>query len=211
MVPKFILFAGFWTNCTAIVVEVEAVAKGAHPAMLLGGVAHDQSIARNVFGHHGTCSDKGEGSNVMAAHDGGIGSNGRAAAYMGLCVLVSANDCASRVGYVCENAGWTQKDIVVARDASVQTHVVLNLAIAAQFDFRADDHILANVTAIPQFSQGHDVAKVPDFDSFSDDGAFVNNGGLVREIMEVVGHQLRKEVKSLCSVFLKSASESPRK
>src|SRR6476661_2653589 len=56
-------------------VELQLVAKLAHPASLAGGVAHHQRIGRDRLRNHGSGADKGKGADLVAAHDGGIGAD----------------------------------------------------------------------------------------------------------------------------------------
>lgn len=208
MVLELIMLSRLWTGGLTVVVEVQSMSMGTHPAQLTRWVAHHQGISRDGFGDHRSSPDEGERSNVVSTDDGGIGTNGGSFSNTGGRVLAPAVDGASGVGDIGEHAGRPEEDILFTNHPSVETDVVLNLAVSTQSHIWTDDNVLANVAVFSQIGAGHDVAEVPDFASLANQGSFVNDG---RFMGKVVLHSWLYEVKSLCSVFRRSSSESPRK
>ncbi len=111
----------------------------------------------------------------MATHYGRIGPYGRALSHMGAGVLVAPHHGAARIGHIGEHAGRPQKHIVSAGHPRVQADVVLDLAIFAEDNLRADHHVLADVASLAQYRAGHDVAEVPNLGARPDGAALVQD------------------------------------
>ena len=131
---KAIGFTTFGTDSLALFIKQQFMAKFTHPAHLPGRIANDQGVVGDLFGDHRTCANECKLTDIMPAHNGSIGSNAGAPAHPGLGILPASVDRRSGVDNISKNAGWTQKNIVIADDAGVETNIVLN------FDIGTKDH-----------------------------------------------------------------------
>jgi hypothetical protein len=185
-ISHYVLFTSFRTNCLAIFVEVEAESGFGDPAYLDGRVADHQGIGFDGFGYHGAGAHKGKFADVVAADDGGVGADGSPAFHGSSGVFLLPVDVAAGVDDIGKDAGGSEEDIVFASDPGVDGDVVLNLYVVAQYHFGRDDHILADVTVLPDHCARHDVGEVPYFGAGSDGAAGVDAGGVMGK---VVGHR----------------------
>ena len=110
--------------------------KFTHPAHLPGRIANDQGVVGDLFGDHRTCANECKLTDIMPAHNGGIGSNAGAPADPGLGVLPTAVDRRTGVNNIGKNAGGAQKNIVIASDAGVEADIILNFDIGTKDDPR---------------------------------------------------------------------------
>src|SRR5690606_36269964 len=63
--------------------EGKLVAVLAHPSRAPCGVAHHQGKIRDLLGHYRTCRDEGVAPDIVAADNGGIGTDGSALLHPG--------------------------------------------------------------------------------------------------------------------------------
>lgn len=162
---------------------MQALSKFAHPADVAGGVADDEGIVGDGFGDDSTGTDEGKPSDIVAADDGGVGSNGGTLLYQGAGIFAFAVDGRARVGYVGEDHRWSEEDIVFADYTGIDADIVLHFHIFAKYHIRANNNVLSDVAIFTNGAVGHDVAEVPDFCSGADVAAGVDDGGFVGEVV----------------------------
>ena len=152
---------------------------------MAGWISHDQRVSWYVFRHNRSGANEGVGADVMAANDGGVGPDAGAPPHVGAGVLAAAVDRAARIGHVGEHAAGTEEDVVIAGDAFIDAHVVLDLDVCAQDDAGGDHDVLADVAAFAQYGARHDVAEVPNLGARSNAGSLVDDCGLVGLVIHV--------------------------
>ena len=160
---------------------VEALAVFAHPSDLAGGVANDEGVGLDFFGHNGSGPDEGVGPDVVTTDDGGVGTDGGTFANHSFQVFPFAVDGAARVDDVGKNHGRSQEHVVFAGDTFIDGDVVLHFHVVAEYDAAGNEYVLAEVTVFPDDGSCHDVTEVPDFTACTDLGALINDGGRMNE------------------------------
>ena len=185
VVCQFVCFAAFRASGPPVLIKFQSVSVGGHPPRLAGWIPHDQCVGWYVFRYHRSGANEGVGADVVAADDGSVGPNAGAASHVGAGVLAAAVDRAAWIRHVGEYAAGTEEDVVVARDAFIDAHVVLYLDVCAQNDAGGDHDVLADVAAFAQHGARHNVAEMPNFGARSDAGSFVDDCGFVGLVIHV--------------------------
>jgi len=158
---------------------MQALAEFAHPACLAGGVADDKGVVGDGFGDDGTGTDEGKPSDIVAADDGGVGSDGGSMLYQGSCIFAFAVDSRAGIGHIGEDHRRSKENIVFADNTSVDADVVLYFNIFAKYHLWTHNNVLADVAVFTYDAVGHDVTEVPYFCSVAYLASFINNGCFV--------------------------------
>ena len=136
-------------------------------------------MGRHVPGHDRAGPDERVGPDLLAADDGCVGADGRAAPHGRRPELVLALDFRARIVDVGEDAGGAAEDAVLQDHAFIQRHVVLYLAAVPHDDVRANHDVLPDDAVPPHPAVPHEVAEVPDPGSSADVARFVHVSALV--------------------------------
>ncbi|MNR18484.1 hypothetical protein D3C85_1352160 [compost metagenome] len=163
--------------CCTLQRQRELLAKLAHPADLPGRHADHERIGRHVLVDHGASADKGVFAHGVAADDGAIGPQRRAALHEGAAVFVLARDGRAWVVDIGEDHARPAEHIVF------QGHRVIDADVVLDLDVVADGHVVADVDVLAQravFADRRlcaDVHPVPDAGAVADAGALVDDRG----------------------------------
>jgi hypothetical protein len=175
---------------------MEAPSLRTHPTDLTRGTTNNKRIRWYRFGNHSTGTDKGIGADFVAANDGGIGTDGGTATYIGGAIFRLTIDGAAWIDYVRKHHRRTKKNIVFANNTFVKRYVILHLYIAAQHDASTHKYTLSQVAICADTAARHQVAKMPDVNTGADLGAFVNNCSRMQKII-CSGCQQGKAIRSM--------------
>ena len=134
-------------------------------------------MIRNVFRYHSIGSDEGVSSQCYAANDGGVGADGCPFFYKCWARLIHFSDFGPGIIDVCKDHGWAAENSVFECNAFVYAYIILNFAVVAYSDIRADYHVLADIAVFANFGVGQDVGEVPDFRFFANGYVFIYLGG----------------------------------
>lgn len=169
----------------------QAVSMTAHPAFAFGGHAQHQRIIRHVAAHHRPCADEGITPYRPAAHNGGIGADGRATFDQRAPVFGFAIDLRTGIDHVCEHTGRTEKDIILHDHAGIHRNVVLDFDVIPDHHVAGDHHVLPHGTIPADPCIRHDVAEMPDARALPDLTRQVNITRWVDEIGQLVHRSFR--------------------
>lgn len=165
--------------------EIQALAVFAHPADLACRYANHQRIGWHVAVDDRAGADKGVFAHGVAADDGAIGPQGRAALDQGVAIFVFARDRAAGVVDIGEDHARPAKHVVFKRDIVVHRDVVLNLDVVADDDLVPDKDVLTKRTVAADDRLAADMNPMPDAGVLADLGAFIDDG---RRMYRVVAH-----------------------
>lgn len=165
--------------------ELQALTVFAHPADLACRHTDHQRIGRHVAVDDGAGADKGVFANGIAANDGAVGAQSRAALDQGVAIFVLARDGAAGVVDVGEDHARPAEHVVFQRDVVVYRDVVLHLDVVADDNLVADKDVLAKGTVAADYCLTADMNPVPDAGVLSDLRAFIDDG---RRMYRVVAH-----------------------
>lgn len=157
----------------------------AHPADLACRHPDHQRIGRHVAVDDGAGADEGVLAHGVAADDGAVGSQGRAALDQRVAIFVFAGDATAGVIDVGKDHARAAENVVLQRDVVVHRDVVLHLDVVADHHLVADKHVLAKgaITADDRLSA--DMNPMPDAGVFANLGAFVDDR---RRVNRIVAH-----------------------
>lgn len=148
------------------------------PSHLLGGHSHHQDMVFHILGHHRTAADHRPSPDGDAAHDGGVGSDGRS--FLHQCLDVGL----SSLGILCpwsqvigEDTGGATEDVVLQRHPLVKGDVVLELAAIPDGHVIGYIDILAKGALLSDTGSTLHMTEVPDFCSLPYDDIIVDAGG----------------------------------
>ena len=147
---------------------VESTATFAHPTDLSGGHASHQGIGFHVFGHHGTCGNKGALAYRVTTDHRAVGAQGGTFADTGLGVDAMHWEMGARRSHIGEHTTRPTEHIVLDLNAFVDGDVVLHADVVADVDVVAHVHVLSERTVLADDGTFLDMAEVPDLGSLSD-------------------------------------------
>ena len=116
----------------AFVIEMEAEPGFRHPAKLEGRVSDHKGVGLDGFGYNRPGANECEFTDVVAADNGGVGTDGGTAFHGSAGILIAAVHVAARVDHVGKDTGWSQKDIVFTDDTRINRDVILDFYIVAK-------------------------------------------------------------------------------
>ena len=125
------------------------MAMAAHPTFLLAGDTDDEGIIGNVLGNDGSGGDEAVAAQGYSADDGGVGTDGGAAANQGLFIKRMAKDLGTRIGDIGQDAGRTEENIIFNFRTGINRYVVLNFYIISNANVVCNIHILSKDTTFP--------------------------------------------------------------
>lgn len=152
------------------------------PTDLSGRVAYDKGVVRDIFGDHGTGTDKGIAADGYPANDRAVGSQSGAFLHQRGAELVHLADGSARVVDVGKDHRRAAKNVVFQRDALVNRHVVLDFAPFTDGHIGADNDVLPDVALFPDPGPGKDMRKMPNLGPRFDADTIVNNRRGMHEI-----------------------------
>lgn len=144
-----------------------------HPADLFCRISYREGVVGDILCDHGASTYEGVFTYGVAADDGAVGPQSGALLDEGGANLIHLGDFRPWVIYVGEDHRRSAENAVFECDAFIYADVVLNLALIANDDIRANNNILADVAVFSYFRSGKDVGEVPNL------GAFANFNTLI--------------------------------
>lgn len=169
-----------------LLVQLQLLAKFAHPANLPCGHTHHQCIGRYILVDDRASTDEGIFTNGNAADDGAIGAKRRALFYQRIEVLVLALDQRTRIIDIGEDHAGATEYALFQRDIVVDRNIVLDLTAVADHDFVAHEHILTERNADTDAGARANMDKVPDTGVFTDLRALIDDRAGVLDRKSVV-------------------------
>src|ERR1039457_6313816 len=97
---------------------------------------------------------------------------------------------------------WSAEDVVLQNAPGIHGHVVLDLDITADRDFRRDHHVLADVTAGADARVLHYMRKMPDFCARPNRAWFIDVARFVYEIVVIRHSSLGRHRTATVTVLL---------
>jgi len=155
----------------------------AHPPNLLCRIADVEGEVGDIFGHNGTGTNHGKGTDGVATNDDSISADCGAALDERALVLGFAHDVTARIDYICEDHAGPAEDIIFELDGVVDGDVVLDFDIVADAGVAHIDVLTEGAVAADSCPASY-MCPVPYARALSDDCAVVDDGGF----MSGVGH-----------------------
>ena len=184
---------GVWAGglCFAVKRQVDALAVGAHPPDLPGRHAGHEREIGHVARNHGPGGDKGEHAYRHATDDGAIRAKRRAFPDTGIAVFGLALDEGTRVVDIGKDHRRAAENALFQNYVVIDGHIVLYLAVVADFCVVPDEAILPQRDIPADFRACADMRKMPDAAALADLRAVVDDGGR----MDADGHQANLPIK----------------
>jgi len=125
---------------------IELIAALAHPAYLLGGIAHHEGMVLGAPCNHCSGTNKRIGSDGIAAYYRCVRPDGGAFLHKSGPQLIHTRNMCAGIEDIRENHGRPAENVILEIDSLIDGHIILDLASITHAHIRPDDHILANAT-----------------------------------------------------------------
>jgi hypothetical protein len=136
-------------------------------------IPHHARVGRDILCYHGSGSHKAVFSKGYATNNGSVGPDGGAPFDPCGSKLVFSSDKASGVENVGKNARGAAENVVLKRNAFIETDVVLDFASVADDDIRLHHDILAYNTIFSYLGAPHEVTKMPHLGPFTQEHTWI--------------------------------------